>query len=432
MSSLKEKLKNKQATVGVVGLGYVGLPLAIEMCRAGHHVIGIDIDEEKIASINKGHSCILDIKGEEIKEALASGRFICSSDFSLAVRFDACSICVPTPLRKTKDPDISFVKSAAESLAEYITKETLVVLESTTYPGTTEELILPIFSSVLGEVGSEWFLAFSPERIDPGNAEYTTSNTPKVIGGITPQCGEMARSLYQEVVTDIYLVGSAREAEMVKLLENTFRAVNIALVNEMLLMCDRMDIDIWRVVDAAATKPFGFMPFYPGPGIGGHCIPIDPMYLSWKAKTFDFFNRFIELATDINGNMPRFVLSKLMRVFNRRGLLLKGSKVLVVGVAYKANVTDTRESPGLEIIRLLQEEGALVSFHDPHVSFLNLDDQRMASVSLNQPEISEYVCVILTAAHSDLDLEKIAAQATLVLDTRNALKAHQLDSIVRL
>ena len=432
MTAVRQRLEEKKANVGVVGLGYVGLPLVLELCRAGYTVHGVDVNEAVIKQLLDGKSHITDVTDEELAPLIKSRQFRPTTSFSVVADLDAVSVCVPTPLRKTKDPDISYVTGASEAIAEHLQGETLVVLESTTYPGTTEELMLPIFEEKGLEVGRDLFLAYSPERVDPGNKTFNTRNTPKVIGGVTRDCSEMAAAYYTGVVDKIHLVGSAREAEMVKLLENTFRAVNIALVNEMLLMCDRMDIDIWRVVEAAATKPFGFMPFYPGPGIGGHCIPIDPMYLSWKAKTFDFFNRFIELATDINGNMPRFVVIKLMNVLNERERHLRGTKVLVVGMAYKPGVTDTRESPGIEILRILEEKGAFVSYHDPLVETMKIDNIAHNSVDLTRENLRQFDCVLLATAQPGIDLEMLVENADLILDTRNVLHDFDASKIVKL
>ncbi|MBN1946373.1 MAG: nucleotide sugar dehydrogenase [Bradymonadales bacterium] len=432
MESLLQKLHGKTATVGVLGLGYVGLPLAVEFGRAGYRVIGFDLDQAKVDRVNQGDSYISDVEGSFLGALVASGRLRATTDLSQIAQVDAISICVPTPLRKTKDPDISYVKQSAEQVASYLRNDTLVVLESTTYPGTTDELVAPILAGSDRVIGRDIFLAFSPERVDPGNPRYHTQNTPKVVGGITPRCTEMALALYSQVIGQVVAVGTAREAEMVKLLENTFRAVNIALVNELLLMCDRMGIDIWKVVDAAATKPFGFMPFYPGPGIGGHCIPIDPMYLSWKAKTYDFFNRFIELATDINGNMPRFVVTKLMRILNDRRQPLNGARILVLGVAYKPDVTDVRESPGLEILKLLVQHGAVTSYHDPHVPSLALGSENLLSEELTEQNIRSKDCILVATNHTAIDWALVARHARLVFDTRNALSRFEGPDIVRL
>ena len=432
MTTLIKRLEAKTAQVGVVGLGYVGLPLVVELCRAGYKVHGIDVDQSKVKTLLAGKSYITDVADDEIRPLIESGQFLPTTRFEVVAELDAISVCVPTPLRKTKDPDISYVKSATDAIGAAMAKDTLVVLESTTYPGTTEELMLPILAKRGLKVGHDMFLAYSPERVDPGNPTYQTRNTPKVIGGVTAECTAAATAYYDGVVDTIHAVGSAREAEMVKLLENTFRAVNIALVNEMLLMCDRMDIDIWRVVEAAATKPFGFMPFYPGPGIGGHCIPIDPVYLSWKAKTFDFFNRFIELATDVNGNMPRFVVTKLMNALNEADRHLKGTDVLVVGMAYKPGVTDTRESPGIEIFKLLEEKGAVMHYHDPLVPAMDMGGQHYESVPLTAQTLARIDCVLLATAQPGVDLDLIVNNAKVILDTRNVLRDHDAPHITKL
>jgi UDP-N-acetyl-D-glucosamine dehydrogenase len=432
MMSLRDKLIGKTAHVGVIGLGYVGLPLAVEMCRAGYRVTGIDVDPSKVERIGRGETEIGDVDAARLAEGVASGQLRATTDYGAIRGVDAVSVCVPTPLRKTKDPDISYVRDAVDRVSDNLEGEVLVVLESTTYPGTTEELVAPGLVARGRTLGVDTFVAFSPERVDPGNPVYKTRNTPKVVGGVTPLCGEMAALYYTGVVEQVHQVGSAREAEMVKLLENTFRAVNIALVNEMLLMCDRMGIDIWRVVEAAATKPFGFTPFWPGPGIGGHCIPVDPTYLSWKAKTYDFFNRFIELATDINGNMPRFVVQKLMRALNDQSKALRGSRILVMGVAYKPGVTDTREAPGIEIMRLIEEMGANVAYHDGMVPRLELaEGRRLDSVPITADALAGYDAVVIATAHPGDPLEVVAG-APLVLDTRNALQGFEGGNVVKL
>jgi UDP-N-acetyl-D-glucosamine dehydrogenase len=420
---LKAKFEGRDAVVVVIGQGYVGLPLAMEAVEAGFRVIGIDVWAERVEQLNRGESYIIDIPSEQLQAALATGRFEATTDYARIAEADAISICVPTPLRKTRDPDISYIQASLESMVPYIVKPCLVVLESTTYPGTTDEIVVDVLT--LGgkrKLDEDVFVAFSPERVDPGNANYQLKNTPKVIGGVTKAGGELAVALYGQMVERVHPVGSAREAEMVKLLENTFRAVNIALVNEMLLMCDRMDINIWRVIDAAATKPFGFMPFYPGPGIGGHCIPLDPTYLSWKAKSYGFYNRFIELATDINGNMPRFVIQKLVKLLNDQGKALHGARVLLVGMSYKANVDDLRESPALDIWELLHTEWrAKPAYHDPHIA--RIDSLGAVSQDLSADALASYDAVIITTNHRGIDYDLIAANSKLVLDARNAMRA---------
>ncbi|MBF0207633.1 MAG: nucleotide sugar dehydrogenase [Oligoflexia bacterium] len=441
--SFLQKIKNRQVKVGVIGLGYVGLPLAIEFARAGFNVVGVDIAKEKVDQLSRGESYILDVKDEDVRRFVVEEKKLqVSSDYSMFMDVDSISITVPTPLRKTKDPDISFIVSAMDSLIPVLAnrKNFMIVLESTTYPGTTRELVYDRLCSEYKylRAGENIFVAFSPERVDPGNPIYHTKNTPKVIGGITKHCSEVVASLYGQVIEKIVMVGSTEEAEMVKLLENTFRAVNIALVNELLLMCDRMNINVWRVIEAAATKPFGFMPFYPGPGIGGHCIPLDPLYLSWKAKSFDFYNRFIELASDINGNMPRFTVQKLQRILNDHGKCLKGARVLILGMSYKKDIDDVRESPGLEIYRILKEEyGVQVSYHDPHVpSFIyhhgdignqsettGVQDGKIYSSEICSDIIRKQDCILLLVNHTLFDYQIIAEHAQLILDTRNAFKS---------
>lgn len=416
---LKKKFEAKDAVLAVIGQGYVGLPLAMEATVAGYKVIGVDISEKRVAQANSGDSYILDVSNEQLQGAIDQGLYHATTDYAEVAEADAISICVPTPLRKTRDPDISYIQSALKQIRPHLNKPCLIVLESTTYPGTTDEVITGYLTEDGLELDKDVFVAFSPERVDPGNQHYGMHNTPKVLGGCTPSSTDLAATLYGKIINLIHPVGNAREAEMVKLLENTFRAVNIALVNEMMLMCDRMDINIWRVIQAAATKPFGFMPFYPGPGIGGHCIPLDPTYLSWKAKSYGFYNRFIELATDINGNMPRFVIQKLVRVLNDQGKALNNAKVLLVGMAYKSNIDDLRESPALDIWGLLKQWGADLSYHDPyveHIASLDATNQPLDANTLGQ-----YDAVLITTAHRNVDYDLIAEHASLILDTRDAM-----------
>ncbi len=428
---LAQKFSTHDATVAVIGQGYVGLPLAMELVRAGFRCIGVDLSEEKVRALNDGESYIFDISNDELRQALDSGLYEATTDYAKVAEADAVSICVPTPLRKTRDPDISYIQASARAMAPHLSGPVLVILESTTYPGTTEEVLVPILEESGLELDEQLFVAFSPERVDPGNARYGLRNTPKVVGGVTPNCTRLIEALYGEVVENVHPVGSASEAELVKLLENTFRAVNIALVNEMAMMCDRMDIDIWNVIEAAATKPFGFMPFFPGPGIGGHCIPLDPTYLSWKAKSFGFYNRFIELATDINGNMPRFVVNKLVRELNRRGIGLGGAKILLLGVAYKSNINDLRESPALDIWQLLTAEwGAEVAYHDEYIDRVDLFDA--TSVAIDPASLAEFDAVVITTRHDGVDYDAVVEHSSLVLDTRNALPNGQPDHVVRL
>src|ERR1700730_16266747 len=371
--ALQDKINARTARVGVVGLGYVGLPLAMEFARAGFEVTGIDILESKVSTLNRRESYVQDVPTSLLKQHIDSGKFKATTDFSVVKDLDTINIAVPTPLRKTKDPDMSFIVAACEEIAKYLHPGLLIILESTTYPGTTDELLLPMFEKPGMKVGEDFFLCFSPERVDPGNATYQTINIPKVVGGITPACTEMGTLLYSQALEKVVPVSSTRVAEMVKLLENTFRMINIGLVNEMAIMCDQMDINVWEVIDAAATKPFGFMPFYPGPGLGGHCIPIDPFYLSWKTKQSGIEARFIELAGYINGHMPHFVVDKVQNALNDHSKALKGSRVHILGVAYKRDIDDVRESPALDIIHLLAKRGAIVTYSDPFVPRLRAD-----------------------------------------------------------
>ena len=423
--TLIKKLKDKKARIGILGLGYVGLPLAVVFAEAGFHVTGIDPDLRKIDSLAKGISYIPDVKTEAVAKLVKSGHLTATTDFSVLKDIDAVSICVPTPLRKTGDPDMSFIISATEELAKYIHKGMVVVLESTTYPGTTRELLLPklgIEHDLV--VGEDWFLAFSPERVDPGREDWTTINTPKVVGGITEACGEVATIWYEGAIQTVHHVSTAEAAEMAKLLENTFRMINIGLVNELAIMCERLGVDVWEVIDAAASKPFGFMKFTPGPGLGGHCIPIDPLYLSWKMKSFNYNARFIELASEINTNMPRYVVSRVLDAMNDRSKTLKGSKVLVLGVAYKPDINDVRESPALDVIGLLQKKGANVEYHDPYIPHIHheYDGWQMDSVKDLMKSVREADAVVIITNHKEYDYKAIVDSASFVFDTRNATR----------
>lgn len=422
MQRLKEKILARKASIGVIGLGYVGLPLAMEFCRAGYNVVGFDTDRQKVETLNAGKSYLPDVPSETVAAAVQVGRFTACSEFDRLSDVDAVSICVPTPLRKTKDPDVSYIVAAVRELKTRLHRSMVVVLESTTYPGTTEELLQTEIEAAGFRVGTDVYLCFSPERVDPGNPVYHTKNTPKVIGGVTPACTEMGALLYSQIVDQVISVSSAKAAEMVKLLENTFRAVNIGLVNEMALMCERMGIDIWEVIDAAATKPFGFMPFYPGPGIGGHCIPLDPVYLSWKAKMYNFYNRFIELASDINGNMPYHVVQRVGEVLNLAGKPISESVVLCLGLTYKKDVSDTRESPSLDVIRLLRRSGAHVQYSDPYVPVYREEGFEAESVALTAETVRAADCVVLLTDHSKFDYRLIAQHARRIVDTRNAFR----------
>jgi UDP-N-acetyl-D-glucosamine dehydrogenase len=431
MTQLVEKIASRTARIGIIGLGYVGLPLAVEFCRAGFDVTGFDVDATKTREIDAGRSYIGDVSSEELAACVDSGRLRATTDMSRLAEMDVVDICVPTPLRKTKDPDMSYVVSASEEIARYIHPGILIVLESTTYPGTTAEVLQPMFEAKGLTVGRDFYLAFSPERVDPANARFTTKNTPKVVGGTTPACIEVAAALYRTAIDTVVTVSSTQVAEMVKLLENTFRAVNIGLVNELALMCHRMGIDVWEVIDAARTKPFGFMPFYPGPGLGGHCIPIDPFYLSWKAKQFHFECRFIELAGHINGAMPEYVVQRVSEALNTRRLAINGSRIHVFGIAYKKDVSDMRESPALDIIQLLHRRGAAVSYTDPYVPQLSEGDLRLEAVP--EAEAGDHIdCAVICTDHTAFDYEAIVKTFPLVVDTRNALKSVRADHIFKL
>ncbi len=421
--SLIQKLQDKSAEIAILGLGYVGLPLAVVFGEAGFKVTGIDPDTRKIDSLKKSVSYIPDVKTEAVAALVKSGHLKATTDFSALKNMDAVSICVPTPLRKTGDPDMSFIMSATEELAKYMHKGMVVVLESTTYPGTTREVLLPKLGAAHGlTVGEDWFLAFSPERVDPGREDFTTINTPKVMGGITEACGDVATAWYEGAIKTVHRVSSAEAAEMAKLLENTFRMINIGFVNELAIMCEHLGVDVWEVIDAAASKPFGFMKFTPGPGLGGHCIPIDPLYLSWKMKSFNYSARFIELADEINTNMPRYVVSRLLEAMNDRGKPLKGSRVLVLGAAYKPDIDDVRESPALDVIGLLKKKGALVEYHDPYIPHIHheYDGWQMDSVKDMQKAVREADAVVIVTNHKDYDYAAILKEAKFVFDTRNA------------
>ncbi|HUW22559.1 MAG TPA: nucleotide sugar dehydrogenase [bacterium] len=425
---LKEKIVRHKAKIGVIGLGYVGLPLAMEFSKAGFDVTGIEIDKDKVRMINRGESYIQDVKQSELEELVKNNKLKATMDFSVLKKMDAVSICVPTPLRKTKDPDISYIISAVEEVAKYLRPGQLVILESTTYPGTTREVILPRLEARNLQVGKDFFLVFSPERVDPGNKIYTIRNTPKIVSGITKKCTSIAVTLYEQIIDEVVPVSTTESAEMVKLLENTFRIVNVGLVNEIALICDRLKLDTWEVIDAAATKPFGFMPFYPGPGLGGHCVPVDPHYLSWKLKALNFYARFIELAGEINIKMPEFLVSKIDAALNERKKSIKGSKILILGVAYKSNVSDIRESPALDVMRLLKERGGKVVYNDPHVPQV----EGLKSIPLTGSSLRNADCVVITTAHSDYDYKQIVENARLVIDSRNATKGIKSKKIVKL
>jgi UDP-N-acetyl-D-glucosamine dehydrogenase len=430
--TLLERLSDGTAVFGVVGLGYVGLPLVVEMARSGHHVIGIDIAADKVAEVSAGRSYIPDVPSDELSRMVSADLIETTTDFSRAGECDVVVICVPTPLDAMKEPDTSFMESAARQIAPFLRPEMLVTLESTTYPGTTEEIVQPILETFDLKVGTDLYLAFSPERVDPGNPVYQTKNTPKVVGGVTTRCTEAAVAFYERFLDTVVPVSSTRTAEMTKLLENIFRCVNIALMNELLLVSERMGINIWEVVDAAKTKPFGFMPFYPGPGLGGHCIPIDPFYLSWKARQFDMHTEFIELAGKTNEAMPYYVVERLMSALNTHRKPLAGSKVLILGIAYKANIDDMRESPAIKIAELLRNKEADVVYHDPYVSEFVVQGKAVPFVELSEETLSAIDAVLVVTDHSNVDYDLVVHSAKLILDTRNALKAFDNSKVVRL
>jgi UDP-N-acetyl-D-glucosamine dehydrogenase len=421
--ALLAKAKDRSALFGIVGLGYVGLPLAMELVRAGYRVLGFDISKRVVDNLNAGRSHVQDVPSSEIAAAVKDKKFSATNDLSRLAEPDAISIAVPTPLSKTKDPDVSYVIAATDSIKKTLRRGQLVILESTTYPGTTRELMLPALESTGLKVGEDFFLAFSPERVDPGNPKYGTRNTPKVVGGITPNCLEVTMALYQPSIERLVPVSSTEAAELVKILENTFRSVNIGLVNEMAIVCDKLGVDVWEVIDAAATKPFGFMKFTPGPGVGGHCIPLDPHYLAWKMRTLNYRTRFIELAGEINAEMPEYWVARVADRLNDQGKAVRRSNVLVVGVAYKKDIDDIRESPALDVIRLLEQRGAVVSFHDPHVARLHEDGVELTSVPLSAETLRAADCVVIVTDHSSIDYGLIAREAKLVVDTRHALPA---------
>jgi UDP-N-acetyl-D-glucosamine dehydrogenase len=425
MKELLQKIKDKSARVAVIGAGYVGLPFAVESATAGFETVTFDLSEEKVQKVNDGKSYIGDISDEVLAPLVESGKLRATSDSVVLGGVDAIIICVPTPLNKTKDPDVSLIMNAADALLAHLRRGQLIVLESTTYPGFTREVLKPHLERTGYRVGRDIFLAFSPERVDPGNPVYHTKNTPKVIGGITAACNELTEALYQNFIDNIVPVSSCDAAEMVKLLENTFRAVNIGLVNEVALMCKKLDLDTWEVIDAAATKPFGFMPFYPGPGLGGHCIPVDPHYLSWKLKTLKYNARFIELAGVINSGMPEVAVQIVADALNEREKPVKGSRILVLGVAYKPDIDDVRESPALDVLELLRQRGGVVSYHDPHVPTLRLGDNDLSSVPLD--DLPSYDCVVVVTNHKSFDYVRIASESQLIVDTRNATRALRAD-----
>lgn len=432
--TLRNKIENKEAVIGVIGLGYVGLPLAVAFTEAGFEVIGIDTSSKRVKAIKSGKSYIMDVPTDVVAELVSSKRLSVTEDYFGIKKMDAIIICVPTPLSKTREPDISFIVSALRNIIKHKRRGQLYVLQSTTYPGTTDEILLPKLENSSFKIDKDFFLAFSPERVDPGNKMYVTNNIPKVVGGVTKKSTEITSLLYSKIVDQVVPVSSSRVAETAKLLENTFRSVNIGLVNELALMCESLNLDVWEVINAARTKPFGFMPFYPGPGIGGHCINIDPLYLSWKASLHGFKSRFIEIADNINSAMPQYVVNRVISALNKMRKPVKGCRVLVLGATYKRDVNDTRESPSLEIIKIFLEKEAMVNYHDPYVPSIKVNGKKLASKSLTKDIIRKQDCVILATNHKEFDYKKIAESAKLVFDSRNAFAEANVRSanIIRL
>ncbi len=432
MQKLKKLIQNREARIGIVGMGYVGLPLAVEFAKGGFRVTGFEVDAQKVRDLKAGVSYIGDIPTTEVAALAKKGLLTGTLDFSLLKKMDAVIICVPTPLRKSKDPDVSYIVASVKEARKYLRRGQLIVLESTTYPGTTKELVKPMLEQGGLKAGKDFYLAFSPERVDPGNPKYGVKNTPKVVGGLTPACTELAGSLYAAVIDKVLKVSSTEAAELVKLLENTFRAVNIGMINEMALMCNKLGLDVWEVINAAASKPFGFMPFYPGPGIGGHCIPLDPHYLGWKMKTLNFEPRFIELAGAVNSAMPEHVVARLGELLNTRGKALSRSKVLMIGMAYKPDIADHRESPARDVLLLLEKTGAAADYYDPYVAETDLEGEPRRSRKDALKKIKEYDCVLIVTPHSCIDYADIVKRARLVFDTRNAAKGLKSRNLYRL
>jgi len=431
--SLIEKIRNKTARIAVIGLGYVGLPLAVEKAKVGFAVVGVERNADRVAQVNRGENYIGDVVPDDLAAVVRAGRLRATQDFSVVTDVDVVTICVPTPLDKNKQPDTSYIEYVGQQSLPYIHAGQLIVLESTTYPGTTEEIIQARLEERGFAVGRDVFVAFSPERVDPGNARYKTKNTPKVVGGVTQECTRVAAALYEQVLEGgVFQVSSPRVAEMTKILENTFRIVNISLVNELALLCERMNIDIWEVIEAAKTKPFGYMPFYPGPGLGGHCIPLDPFYLSWKAKAYDFSTRFIELAGQVNDEMPHHVVERSMMLLNESGKSVRGAKILVLGVAYKRDIDDVRESPALKVINELEKLGASVCYHDPYVPSIKLGDHEMTSQPLDDSSLRKSDLVLILTDHSSIDYTHVAKASPLVFDTRNATAGVAAPNVTRL
>lgn len=432
MEKIEKLIKDRKARIGIVGMGYVGLPLAVEFAKGGFPVTGFEVDSQKVRDLKAGVSYIGDVPTKEVAALNKQGLLTGTLDFSLLKKMDAVIICVPTPLRKSKDPDVSYIISSVKEARKYLKRGQIIILESTTYPGTTKELVKPMLEAGGLAAGKDFYLAFSPERVDPGNAKYGVKNTPKVVGGLTPACTKLAGALYAAVIDKVLMVSSTEAAELVKLLENTFRAVNIGMINEMALMCNKLGLDVWEVINAAASKPFGFMPFYPGPGIGGHCIPLDPHYLGWKMKTLNFEPRFIELAGAINSSMPEHVVSRLGELLNTKGKALSKSKVLMVGMAYKPDIADHRESPAHDVLILLEKTGARADYYDPYVSETDLEGETRRSRKDALKKIKEYDCVMIVTPHSCIDYADIVKRARLVFDTRNATKGLKGKNLFRL
>jgi UDP-N-acetyl-D-glucosamine dehydrogenase len=421
--NLRQRILTRQAVVGVIGLGYVGLPLCVEFARAGFRVAGVDLDPVRVASVNLGDSYISDTPSEDLRPFVADGRLRATEDYAVLAEVDVVVICVQTPFTVTKEPDLRFVVRALEEIGRRLRPGQLIVLQSTTYPGTTEEVALPILARGGLAVGEDYFLAFSPERVDPGNRAFGTADIPKVVGGVTPACTALTALLFEQIVAQVHPVGSARAAEMTKLLENVYRSVNIALVNELAILCERMGMDVWEVIDAAATKPFGFMKFLPGPGVGGHCIPVDPYYLSWKARAYDFNTKFIALAAEINENMPYYVVGRVIEAINlEAGRSIAGARILALGVSYKRDVGDVRESPALKVLEALRRRGAEISYHDPHVPDLRVGSDLLRSTELTDEALSAADCVLILTEHGGVDYHRVGATARLVFDTRNATR----------
>jgi len=431
--SLKARIENKEAHIGVIGLGYVGLPLAVEFAKAGFPVTGIDVDESKVARINAGENYIPDIADDTLQTLVNSGNLRATTDMDIIADLDAVAICVPTPLSKIGDPDISYIIAAINAINKAIHKDLLIILESTTYPGTTQEIVFSRLEKSGLTVGKDYYLCFSPERIDPGNEKYTIANTPKVIGGVTAACTQFGALLYEQIVDDVVTVSSPETAEMVKLLENTYRSINIGLVNEVAIMCEKLGVDVWEVIDAAATKPYGFMKFTPGPGLGGHCIPIDPQYLSWKMRTLDYNPRFINLAAEINSAMPAFVKDTVANGLNGHGKALNSSSVLILGAAYKKDVDDVRESPALDVLILLETAGAAVDFFDPYVADIVIDNKtKVGLTELTAENLQTYDAVAILTDHTNVDYELVKKQSALIIDTRNVYPLNHDEKIIRL